>query len=282
MQMMDESEIEAMGGTMGETMDETTEEATGPYIEVLKVGGNELDDPTFLYGLAQAVRAVLDDGHFPIIVHGGGKAINEYQAKLGLLEQRIEGLRVTDDASMELAEMVLSGLMNKRIVRALVNQGIRAAGISGVDDGTIYVEKMWHPLGDLGRVGDVRDVDPYLLNTLIAARIVPVVSPISFGALDAESYNVNADHAATALAARLGAIKLVFVTNVPGILVAGRLVRAVTAGQAEAWINEGIIHGGMVPKVRSALEAVRGGVAQAVITNLAGVQEGSGTGVLGG
>ena len=225
-------------------MDETHESIaapTMPYVVVIKVGGNELDDPAFLFGLAQAVRAVLDDGHFPVIVHGGGKAVTEYQTKLGLSEQRSEGLRVTDDASMELAEMVLSGLMNKRIVRALVGQGIRAAGISGVDDGTIYVEKMWHPLGDLGRVGDVRDVDTYLLNTLIAARIVPVVSPISFGALDAESYNVNADHAATALAAKLGAIRLIFVSNVPGILVAGRVVRAVTAGQAEAWINEGII-----------------------------------------
>ena len=268
---------------ISEAVDESkaTEPET-PYIVVLKVGGNELDDPAFLYGLAQAVRAVLAEGHFPVIVHGGGKAVSEYQTKLGLSERRIEGLRVTDDASMELAEMVLSGLMNKRIVRALVHQGMRAAGISGVDDGTIYVEKMWHPLGDLGRVGDVRDVDTYLLNTLIAAKIVPVVSPISYGALDAESYNVNADHAATALAAKLGAIKLVFVTNVPGILVAGRVVRAVTAGQAEAWISEGIISGGMVPKVRSALEAVRNGVAQAVITNLAGVQEGGGTGVLGG
>jgi acetylglutamate kinase len=141
---------------------------------------------------------------------------------------------------------------------------------------------MWHPLGDLGRVGEVQDVDPYLLNTLLAARMVPVVSPISFGALDALSYNVNADHAATALAARLGAIKLIFVSNVPGVLVAGRVARALTAQQAEAWIKEGIINGGMIPKVRSAIEAVRGGVAQAVITNLAGVQEGGGTGVLGG
>ena len=117
------------------------------------------------------------------------------ERKLGLSEQRIEGLRVTDETSLDVAEMVLSGLMNKRIVRLLVNAGVRAAGISGVDDGTIYVEKMWHPLGDLGRVGEVQDVDAYLLRTLIAARIVPVVSPISFGALDALSYNVNADHA---------------------------------------------------------------------------------------
>lgn len=259
-----------------ETMSDT------PYTVVVKVGGNDLDDDAFLHGLVAAVRALQEEGMRPVIVHGGGKAITEYQTRMGLVEARIEGLRVTDEASLDLAEMVLSGLMNKRIVRAFVHEGVRAAGISGVDDGTIYVEKMWHPLGDLGRVGEVRDVDPHLLLALLDAGIVPIVSPISFGALDALSYNVNADHAATAIAAKLGAIKLIFVTNVPGVLVAGRICRALTAKQAENWIEEGIIGGGMVPKVRSALAAVRGGVAQAVITNLAGVQEGSGTGVLAG
>jgi acetylglutamate kinase len=251
------------------------------YVVVLKVGGNELDDNVFLDGLANAVQAVIAEGHLPVIVHGGGKAIADLQQKLGIEPHFIEGLRVTDEASLDIAEMVLSGLMNKRIVRALVNADIPAAGISGVDNGTIYVEKMWHPLGDLGRVGEIQDVDTYLLDTLIAARIVPVVSPISFGSLDALSYNVNADHAATAIAARLGAIKLVFISNVPGVLVAGRVVRAVTADQAEQWIDEGIITGGMIPKVRSAIEAVHGGVVQAVITNLAGVMEGSGTGIIG-
>jgi len=259
----------------------TNENADERYIVVLKVGGNELDDPTFLFGLTKAVQAVLAEGHFPVIVHGGGKAITELQERLGLAETRIEGLRVTDAASLDVAEMVLSGLINKRVVRALVGAGIRTAGISGVDDGTIYVEKMWHPLGDLGRVGEIQDVDDHLLRTLVAADIVPVVSPISFGALDSLSYNVNADHAATAIAAKLGAIKLVFISNVPGILVAGRVVRVVTARQAEEWIAEGIIFGGMVPKVRSAVEAVHNGIAQAVITNLAGVQDGTGTGVVG-
>ena len=246
-----------------------------------KVGGNELDDPDFLMGLVNAIAAVRSEGQAPVIVHGGGKAVTDLQTRLGLKEQRVEGLRVTDAASMDVVEMVLSGLMNKRIVRALVNAGLRAAGVSGVDDGTIYVEKMWHPLGDLGRVGEVQDVDDHLLRTLIAADIIPVISPVSFGALDALSYNVNADHAATAIAAKLGAIKLIFISNVPGILVADRVVRAVTASQAEQWIEEGIIFGGMVPKVRSAVEAVRNGVAQAVITNLAGVQDGTGTGVIG-
>jgi acetylglutamate kinase len=260
---------------------ESTEEEAPTYIVVLKVGGNELDDESFLFGLAQAVRTIFAQGYFPIVVHGGGKAIADYQQRLGLTTTFIEGLRVTDEASLDVAEMVLSGLMNKRIVRALVNADIMAAGISGVDAGTIYVEKMWHPLGDLGRVGEIRDVNDQLLQALMAKSIVPVVSPISFGALDALSYNVNADHAATAIAAKVGAIKLVFISNVPGILVAGRVVRAVTATQAEQWIEEGIITGGMIPKVRSAIEAVRNGVPQAVITNLAGIQEDSGTGILG-
>ena len=267
--------------TLNQPQPEHAEEVPSRYIVVLKVGGNELDDESFLFGLAQAVRTIFAQGYFPIVVHGGGKAIADYQQRLGLTTTFIEGLRVTDEASLDVAEMVLSGLMNKRIVRALVNADIMAAGISGVDAGTLYVEKMWHPLGDLGRVGEIRDVNDQLLQALMAKEIVPVVSPISFGALDALSYNVYADHAATAIAAKLGAIKLVFISNVPGILVAGRVVRAVTATQAEQWIEEGIITGGMIPKVRSATEAVRNGVPQAVITNLAGIQEDSGTGIVG-
>lgn len=251
------------------------------YVVVLKVGGNELDDGAFVFGLVQAIQTLQQSGYLPVIVHGGGKAIADYQGRLGLETHFLDGLRVTDEASMDVAEMVLSGLMNKRIVRALVHQHIRAAGISGVDDGTIYVEKMWHPTGDLGRVGEVQDVDPHLLQLLLDGGYVPVVSPISFGSLDGQSYNVNADHAAAAIAARLNAIKLIFVSNVPGVLIAGRVVRAITAGQAEAWIEEGLIFGGMIPKVRSAVDAVRRGVVQSVITNLAGVQEGGGTGIVG-
>ena len=251
------------------------------YTVVLKVGGNELDDPDFLYGLAQAVRRLQEEGKHPIIVHGGGKAIAELQERLGLTPRFLEGLRITDEASMDLVEMVLSGLINKRIVRALVDQEIPAAGFSGVDNATVYVEKLWHPLGDLGRVGDIQDVDPRLIHALLDADIVPVISPVSFGAFDAQSYNVNADHMAAAIAAHVKALQLVFVSNVPGVLVAGRVVRAITANQAEEWISEGIITGGMVPKVRSAVEAVRRGVLQSVITNLAGVQEGSGTSIIG-
>lgn len=251
------------------------------YVVILKIGGNELDDEAFLFGLVQAVKSLQRDGQSPIIVHGGGKTIADYQKRLGLEPRFIEGLRVTDEDSLDVAEMVLSGLMNKRIVRNFVNEDVRAVGISGVDDGTVFVEKMWHPLGDLGRVGEVQDVSAGLLNTLLDAGIVPVISPISVGAFDGLSYNVNADHVAAAIAAAMRAIKLIYVSNVPGVLIAGRVVRGITADQCEEWIAEGSINGGMVPKVRSAVDATRRGVTQAVITNLAGVQENGGTGIIG-
>ncbi len=250
------------------------------YVVILKIGGSELDDEAFLFGLVQAVKSLQRDGKSPIVVHGGGKTIADYQKRLGLETRFIEGLRVTDNESLDVAEMVLSGLLNKRIVRRFVNENVRAIGISGVDDGTVYVEKMWHPLGDLGRVGEIQEVDTGLLTVLLEAGIVPVISPISFGAFDGLSYNVNADYVATAIAATLGAIKLIFISNVPGVLIAGRVVRGITADQCEEWIAEGSISGGMVPKVRSAVEAVRRGVMQAVITNLAGVQEDGGTGII--
>ena len=254
---------------------------SGPFVVVLKIGGNELDDDDFLFGLVQAVKSLQRDSKSPIIVHGGGKTIADYQKRLGLETRFIEGLRVTDETSLDVAEMVLSGLMNKRIVRKLVNENVRAVGISGVDDGTVYVEKMWNPLGDLGRVGEVQDVDTGLLTTLLDAGIVPVISPISIGAFDGLGYNVNADHVAAAIAAAVSAIKLIFVSNVPGVLIAGRVVRGITANQCEEWIAEGSISGGMVPKVRSAVDAIGRGVTQAVITNLAGVQEDGGTGIIG-
>ena len=268
---LSESDTLSVGPAQGE----------GRHVVVLKIGGNELDDEAFLFGLAQAVKRLQQDGKRPVIVHGGGKTIADFQRRLGLEPRFIEGLRVTDEESLDVAEMALSGLMNKRIVRQFVNEDVRAAGISGVDDGTVFVEKMWHPQGDLGRVGEVQDVDTGLLTILLEADIVPVVSPISVGAFDGLSYNVNADHVAAAIAAAMGASKLIFVSNVPGVLIAGRVVRGITADQCEAWIAEGSISGGMVPKVRSAVDAVRRGVTQAVITNLAGVQEDGGTGIIG-
>jgi acetylglutamate kinase len=223
------------------------------YTTVVKVGGNDLGRCSLFGWSHRGCACPQRAGPFPDHRSWRRQDHRSLSGQAWAGDTFVEGLRVTDDASLDVAEMVLSGLMNKRIVRSLVNGEIRAAGISGVDDGTIYVEKMWHPMGDLGRVGEIQDVDTHLIDTLIDADIVPVVSPISYGAYDALSYNVNADHAATAIAAKLGATKLVFVSNVPGVLVAGRVARAIDADQAERWIEEGIIFGGMIPKVRSAI-----------------------------
>ena len=246
---------------------------------VLKIGGNQVEDEAFLAGFVDAVRSLLAE-HAVIIVHGGGKEIADLHGQLGVGFETVEGLRATSEESLRLVEMVLNGVVNTRLVRWLVNGKVDALGLTGVDLGLVRVTPLSVNGRSLGRVGQVGYVNGEALLQLLDLGVTPVISPVSLGE-DGLAYNVNADHAATAIAAKLGAIKLVFISNVPGILVAGRVVRAVTSGQAEAWIDEGIIFGGMIPKVRSAIEAVRNGVAQAVITNLAGVQEGTGTGVLG-
>lgn len=246
---------------------------------VLKVGGNELDDPAFLDGLVGAIGWLQADRRV-VLVHGGGKEIAAWQERLGLTPRFIEGLRVTDDQSLAVAEMVLSARTNKMLVARLLRAGILAAGVSGVDGGLLIVEKMTHPAGDLGWVGRIVGSDPLLLRALLAAGFVPVVSPISLGR-DGHSYNVNADQAAQAIAVALGASALVFVSNVPGVRANGQVVPSLTVAQAEAWIKDGTISGGMIPKVRAALEAVGAGVRRAVITNLTGLREGGGTAVSG-
>ncbi len=249
---------------------------------VIKIGGNEVDDESFLAGLVETIRQMRsEDGapnHCPqpVIVHGGGKEIAHLQNALGLTPAFIEGLRVTDRESLDVAEMVLSGLINKRLVARLMRAGVPAVGLSGVDFGLIRVEKMEHPSGDLGWVGRIVEVRTDHLDALLERGLAAVISPISLG-LDGYTYNVNADHAATAVAQALRASQLIFVSNVPGVVIEGQIVPEIRADQAEEWIRSGKIHGGMVPKVRSALEAVAAGIAQVRITNLQGLQPGAGT-----
>lgn len=242
---------------------------------VLKVGGNELDDPNFLTGFAHAVAGM---GETPVIVHGGGKEIADLQVKLGLTPRFVEGLRVTDEASLAVAEMVLSGRVNKRIVTGLLNAGADAIGLSGVDMGLVRVEKMQHPSGDLGRVGKVVSVRGEPLCDFAEHKIVPVLSPISLG--PDGPYNVNADSVACAVASALNADAVVFVTNVAGVMQDGRVIPALTAQQADALIKSQVIRGGMIPKVRAALDAVTGGAKAARITNLEGLASGNGTAVM--
>jgi acetylglutamate kinase len=244
-------------------------------ILVLKIGGNQVEDETFLAGFVQAVKS-LQAEYALVVVHGGGREIADLHGRLGVPFETVEGLRATSEASLALVEMVLNGSVNTRLVRWLVNGGLDAIGLSGVDLGLIRVTPLQVKGRDLGRVGKVGAVNGEALLQLLDLGLVPVVSPVSLGE-DGLAYNVNADHAAAGVACAVEAARLIFVSNVPGVQVAGRTVRALNPAQAEDLIAQGIVSGGMIPKVRSALEAVATGVAQAVITDLAGLAGGGGT-----
>lgn len=256
---------------------------------VLKIGGNELDDDRFVSGLIDALRA-LRQTCAVALVHGGGKAIARLQERLCLEPRFVDGLRVTDDESLDVAEMVLSGWINKRLVARLVAAGVPALGLSGVDDGLFRVVKLSHNTHDLGWVGDIIETHSSEVAALLARGVTPVISPISLG-LDGHTYNVNADHAASALACALGVGELVFVSNVPGVLIGmhagtadagGECVPLLTSTEVESFIRSGEINGGMVPKVRSALSALERGVPRVRITNLEGLTSDGGTCFLAG
>ena len=244
-------------------------------MQVIKIGGNELGELSFREGLATAVSQLA----LPVIlVHGGGKAIADMQEKLGLQPVKVDGVRVTDAASLDVAQMVLSGQANKYIVAALLAAGVQAVGLSGVDGGLLRCAPKQHPTVDLGYVGEIMQVNTALLHTLLAANITPVISPISLGLADGQIYNVNADEAASAIARAMQADLLTFVSNVPGVLGQnGQLIDSLTEPQTNDLIAEGIIHGGMIPKVQAALQVISQGIPQVRIVNLAGLGAGGGT-----
>ena len=247
---------------------------------VLKIGGNQVEDEAFLAEFAATVRNLAEE-YVIIVVHGGGKEIADLHERLNVSFQTVEGLRVTSEESLRLVEMVLNGAVNTRLVRWLVNAGVDAVGLNGVDMGLVRVAPLSVNGQSLGRVGDVRFVNGEALLQLMDLKLTPVISPVSLGE-DGAAYNVNADHVAAAVARAVEASRLVFVSNVPGVQVAGRTIRALTLQQIEGLIRDGHITGGMIPKVRSAMEAVSSGVHQAVITDLTGLAKDSGTAVVKG
>jgi acetylglutamate kinase len=239
---------------------------------VIKISGHELDSPDFLAELAATLK------HFDtpvVIVHGGGKEITALQTRLGIEPRYVDGLRITDAESLALVEMVLCGTVNKRIVRTLVNAGIDAVGLSGVDGGLVSADKMTHESVDMGYTGEVTAVRVDLLVDMLDQGVTPVIAPICLG--EDSNFNVNADHVAGAVAAALEAEKLVFVSNVEGVLKDGAVIPQLTPNQVGEMIADGTIFGGMIPKVKTALESLAEGVAQAVITNLKGLSSGGGT-----
>lgn len=251
---------------------------TDKSILVLKIGGNQVEDEAFLAGFVTAVKGLLAE-HAVIVVHGGGKEITDLHAQLGVLTETIEGLRATSEESLRLVEMVLNGVVNTRLVRGLVNGRVDAIGLSGIDLGLVRVTPLAVNGRSLGRVGRVGRVNAEALLQLLDLEMTPVISPVSLGE-DGLAYNVNADHVAAGIAATVEASKLIFVSNVPGVQVTGRTMRALTLSQIEGLITDSHITGGMLPKVRSATDAVMSGVHQAVITDLAGLAKGEGTAII--
>jgi len=240
---------------------------------VLKMGGQELDNPEIVKQVGQAVAALPEP---PILVHGGGKEIRELQTRLGVEPQYIDGLRVTDAESLDIVQMVLVGRVNKRLVSSLSQAGVDAFGMSGVDRNAVRAEKLEHAGGDLGYVGRVTHVRTEVFSQLLDNGITPTLSPLCYGA-DGSMFNVNADHVAVAVAIAMQAQALVFISNVPGILKDKQLLPHLTVPDVEQLIEEKVITNGMIPKAKSAIAAVRAGVSAVTITNLDGLKAGTGT-----
>lgn len=228
---------------------------------LLKLGGTAASNDAALRALAGELA---DAGMHAAIVHGGGKEVSELSRRLGLEPVFHEGIRMTTEAEMDVVEMILSGIANKRLVRRLLAAGLRAIGISGADAGTIRGERIPDASGNRSRTARVESAEPRLIHDLWAHGYVPVISsPASDAA--GEAVNINADDVAFALAGALHVDSLVFLSDVPGVMMNGRNVGSLNPAMAEAGIRAGQISGGMIPKVRNALTAIERGVSQVVI-----------------
>lgn len=231
-------------------------------IVVIKLGGNAMGSDEAMDLFARDVVLMQQVGINPVIVHGGGPMINDMLARLGVQSEFVNGKRVTDAATVEVVEMVLSGSVNKRIVQAINRQGGRGVGLSGKDAAMIRCEAA-HP--ELGFVGEPVEVKPDVLRQLFEAEIIPVIAPIGFGD-EGETFNINGDTAAGAIAAALKADRLLLLTDVAGVKDAtGEVVTELTASYIRKLTADGIIAGGMIPKTETALAALDGGVRAAVI-----------------
>jgi acetylglutamate kinase len=233
-------------------------------IIVVKYGGHAMGagGETF----ARDIALLKQVGIHPIVVHGGGPQINRMLDRLGVKSRFVNGLRVTDAETMEVVEMVLAGSINKQLVAAINAAGGRAIGLSGKDAGLIRARKLERD-GDLGFVGEPERIDAGVLATFRQSDITPVIAPVGGGAAG-ETYNINADTVAGAVAAAVKARRFLLLTDVPGVLDADkRLIPELTAAAARRLIADGTISGGMIPKVETCLEAVEGGVEAAVIVD---------------
>ena len=244
-----------------------------PYIQrfhdkaiVIKYGGNAMVEPALKAGFARDVVMLKLVGMNPVIVHGGGPQIGDLLKTMGIQSEFRQGMRVTDERVMNVVEMVL-GELNQEIVGLINQQGGRAVGLTGQDGAFIHARKMLlksetnhGEFVDIGLVGEIEKIDPELINLLDSRDFIPVIAPIGVGK-EGEAYNINADLVAGKLAETLNAEKLVLMTNTVGVLDKdGNLLTGLSASEIEALFDDGTIHGGMLPKIGSALDAVKNGV----------------------
>ena len=253
-----------------------------PYLQryagktfVVKYGGHAMGDPELARDFAEDIVLLKAVGINPVVVHGGGPQIGAMLKRLGISSQFVDGLRVTDAATAEVAEMVLSGSINKDLVAWIEKAGGKAAGISGKDAGLVRARKVERTVRDpgsnieaavdLGFVGEPEHVDRTIIDVLTAAGIVPVIAPVAVGA-DGHTYNINADTMAGAVAAALGASRLFLLTDVAGVLGRDGAVQTdLTPARIADLVADGTISGGMIPKIETCVAAVTGGVDAAVI-----------------
>ena len=239
---------------------------------VIKYGGNAMIDPKLKEGFARDVVLLKLVGMNPVVVHGGGPQIGELLKRIGKQSEFIQGMRVTDEETLDVVEMVLGGLVNQDIVTLINKHGGKAVGLTGKDGNFIHAKKMLveskeeqGKMLDIGQVGEITSIDPEIIQLLDSGDFIPVVAPLGTDS-QGNAYNINADVAAGKLAGVLKAEKVVFLTNTAGVLdQAGKLLTGLTPRQIDALIEDGTISGGMIPKVGYAVDAINSGVKSAHI-----------------
>ncbi|WP_150525173.1 acetylglutamate kinase [Roseibium sediminis] len=242
---------------------------------VVKYGGHAMGDPALGAAFARDITLLQQSGVNPIVVHGGGPQIGKMLTRLGIDSEFRAGLRVTDKPTIEIVEMVLAGSINKEIVQLINAEGGRAIGLCGKDGNLVTAKKLERTMVDpdsniekvvdLGFVGEPAEVNPTVLKLVLKEEIIPVIAPVAPGS-DGSTYNVNADTFAGAIAGALNATRLLFLTDVPGVLdKEGKLIKSLTVAKARELIADGTISGGMIPKVETCIEALGRGVEGVVI-----------------
>ena len=236
-------------------------------IVVVKYGGAAMIEEHLKRNFAQDIVLLQSLGMLPVIVHGGGPEVSKAMKQLGQEVSFIDGLRVTSSENLKVTEMVLSGTINKEIIAHINTYGGKAVGVSGKDGHLIEAAKISHEGGiDLGFVGEIKKVNPELIMVLLKQGFLPVVSPIGLGK-DGVTYNINADTTASRIAVSLEAYKIIFMTDVDGVLEKDKLCPQLTSNEVEKMINKKVITGGMAPKVNAGIYCVKNGVESAQIIN---------------